>query len=111
MVLLLKNSNLKPGEYSKPTVFTDERGKKGVRIVYLMSKSEPIEKICRDDYNWIAQRALDEKRNIALQKWFQSRISTYYIMIDGDYRTLPKSRKMGDKTVCEGGLISVNTYV
>ena len=33
MVLLLKNSNLKPGEYSKPTVFTDERGKKGVRIV------------------------------------------------------------------------------
>ncbi len=41
MVLLLKKSNLSAGQYSEPTVFTDERGKKGVRIIYLISKSEP----------------------------------------------------------------------
>lgn len=86
MVLLLKNTNLSAGQYSQPTVFTDERGKKGVRIVYMISKSEPHRENLKDDYNRISQRALEQKKNKVLQTWFQSRISTYYIMIDGDYR-------------------------
>ena len=86
MVLLLKKANLSSGQYSQPTVFTDERGKKGVRVVYLISKSEPHRENLKDDYNRIAQRALEQKKNRVLQAWFQSRISTYYIMIDGDYR-------------------------
>ncbi|HCL83008.1 MAG TPA: peptidylprolyl isomerase [Chitinophagaceae bacterium] len=86
MVLLLKKSNLNAGQYSQPSVFSDDRGKKGVRIIYLISKSEPHRENMKDDYNRIAQRALEEKKNKALQTWFQSRISTYYIMIDGDYR-------------------------
>jgi len=87
MVLLLKNSNLKPGEYSKPSSFTDDRGKKGVRIVLMVSKSEPHTENLKDDYNRVAQRALDEKKSAALEKWFGSKIPTYYIMIDGDYKT------------------------
>ncbi|MBS1660267.1 MAG: peptidylprolyl isomerase, partial [Bacteroidetes bacterium] len=86
MVLLLKNADLKPGEYSKPNVFTDERNKKGVRIVQLLSKSEPHRENMRDDYNRIAQRALEEKRSSALEKWFASKIPTFYIMIDSDFR-------------------------
>jgi peptidyl-prolyl cis-trans isomerase SurA len=86
MVLLLKNSNLKPGEYSKPTLFTDERGKKGVRIVYMVSKSEPHRENLRDDYNNIAQRALDEKKSAALEKWFLQKIPTMYVMIADAYR-------------------------
>ncbi len=86
MVLLLKSADLKPGQYSKPTVFTDERGKKGVRIVELLSKTEPHRENLRDDYNRIAQRALDGKRSAALEKWFITKIPTFYIMIDGDYR-------------------------
>jgi len=86
MVLLLKNSNLKSGEYSKPTPYTDERGKKGVRIVQLASKSEPHRENMRDDYNKIAQKALEEKKTEALQKWFQSKIPSYYIMIDSEFK-------------------------
>jgi peptidyl-prolyl cis-trans isomerase SurA len=86
MVLLLKNANLKPGEYSKPTVFTDERGKQGVRIVYMVSKSEPHRENLRDDYNSIAQRALDEKKSAALEKWFLQKIPTMYVMIAGEYK-------------------------
>jgi peptidyl-prolyl cis-trans isomerase SurA len=86
MVLLLKNSNLKPGEYSQPTLFTDERGKKGVRLVYMVSKSEPHRENLRDDYNNIAQRALDEKKSAALEKWFLQKIPTMYVMIAGEYR-------------------------
>jgi peptidyl-prolyl cis-trans isomerase SurA len=86
MVLLLKSANLKTGEYSKPIVFTDDRGKKGVRIVFLVSKSEPHRENLKDDYNRVAQRALEEKKTAALEKWFLSKIPTYYIMIDGEYR-------------------------
>jgi peptidyl-prolyl cis-trans isomerase SurA len=86
MVLLLKNSNLKPGQYSKPTTFSDERGKKGIRIVYMVSKSEPHTENLKEDYNKIAQRALEEKKSAALEKWFGNKIPTFYIMIDGDYR-------------------------
>lgn len=93
MVLLLKNSNLKPGEYSKPTVFTDERGKKGVRIVLMVSKSEPHRENLKDDYNRVSQRALDEKKNSALEKWFLGKIPTYYIMIDGEYRSCGNLKK------------------
>lgn len=86
LVLLLKNANLKPGEYSKPTIFSDERGKKGVRIVKLLSKTEPHRENLRDDYDRVAARTLDQKRSAALEKWFVTKIPTFYIMIDGEYR-------------------------
>ncbi len=86
MVLLLKNSNLKPGEYSKPTIFTDEKGKKGVRIVLMVSKSSPHRENLKDDYNRISARALEEKKSAALEKWFLAKIPTFYVMIAGDYK-------------------------
>ncbi|HUR12527.1 MAG TPA: peptidylprolyl isomerase [Flavitalea sp.] len=74
---------LKIGEYSQPVVFTDERTeKKGVRILYLKSRSEPHRMNLRDDYNKIAQAAQEEKKYMAMDKWLNSHISNYYIMID-----------------------------
>ena len=75
---------LKLGEYSQPTAFTDDRGKKGVRIVYLKSKSEPHRMNMKDDYNRIAQLALEEKKQAALEKWLHTKIPTYYIMVDNE---------------------------
>ncbi len=86
MVLLLKKTDLKTGDYSQPVQFTDDRGKKGVRIVHIISRSQPHKENLKDDYNRISQRALEQKKNKVLQSWFQTRIATYYIMIDGDYR-------------------------
>lgn len=86
MVLLLKNDSLKPGQISKPEQFTDERGKKGVRIVKLISRSEPHRENLRDDYDRIAQRALDQKRSQVLEKWFMAKIPTFYIMIDPEFQ-------------------------
>ncbi len=84
---------LQVGQYSQPVEFTDERGKKGVRIVYLKSRSEPHKENIRDDYNRIAQRALDEKKNEALEKWFYQKISSYYIMVDSEYRDCEEMKK------------------
>jgi peptidyl-prolyl cis-trans isomerase SurA len=73
---------LKLGEYSQPVAFTDERGKKGVRILYLKSRTEPHRMNLRDDYNKIATAALEEKKAQVLDKWLTSRIATHYIMVD-----------------------------
>jgi peptidyl-prolyl cis-trans isomerase SurA len=84
---------LKPGEYSQPAVFTDERGKKSVRIIYLKTRTEPHRENLRDDYNRVAQRALEEKKADAIEKWFNSKISTYYVMVDDDYKSCPQLAK------------------
>ncbi|HEU4575872.1 MAG TPA: peptidylprolyl isomerase [Chitinophagaceae bacterium] len=80
-------SKMNVGDYSQPQVFTDERvGKKGVRIIYLKSRSEPHRMNMRDDYNKIAQLALEEKKAKELEKWMDEKIPTYYIMIDDDVK-------------------------
>ncbi len=91
--LVVMMRNLQVGEYSQPTEFTDERGKKGVRVVYLKSRSEPHRENIRDDYNKIAQRALEEKKSNALEKWFTEKIPTYYIKIDDDFRSCDEMQK------------------
>ena len=75
---------LKVGDFSQPAPFTDERGKKGVRIIYLKSRSEPHRMNLQDDYNKISQLALEEKKGLVVNKWLQTKIPTYYIMVDND---------------------------
>jgi peptidyl-prolyl cis-trans isomerase SurA len=81
-VLAIKN--LTVGEYSKPLTF-DDRGVKKVRIVYLKSRTEPHIENLREDYNKVAVRALEEKRQKALEKWFKDYLPTYYITIDKEF--------------------------
>ena len=75
-------SKLKVGDISQPITFTDERGKKGVKIIYLKSRTEPHRMNVKDDYDKIAQAALEEKKYLALDKWLNTHIANYYIMID-----------------------------
>lgn len=91
--IVLMMNDLKVGQYSQPVEFSDDRGKKGVRIVYLMSRTEPHRANVRDDYNKIAQKALEEKKNEALENWFNQKISSYYIMVDPEYRDCEEMKK------------------
>jgi peptidyl-prolyl cis-trans isomerase SurA len=91
IVLMLKD--IKVGEYSQPNEFTDEKGKKGIRIVQLISKTEPHRENLKDDYDRGAQRALEEKKNEALEKWFNQKIASFYINIDNEYKSCPEMQK------------------
>jgi peptidyl-prolyl cis-trans isomerase SurA len=94
MVIALKD--MKPGNYSKPQVFTDERGSKKVRIIYLKTRTEPHRENLKEDYNRIASRALEGKKGEILEKWFKEHIPTYYISIDkkfSDCKSLEDWRK------------------
>ncbi|HEY8660198.1 MAG TPA: peptidylprolyl isomerase [Hanamia sp.] len=96
LVLMLKD--LKVGEYSKPTEFTDDRGKKGVRIVEIISKTEPHRENLKDDYDKVAQRALEEKKNDTLDKWFQTKIPTFYVNIADEYQSCPEMKKWMERS-------------
>ncbi|MDB5231012.1 MAG: peptidylprolyl isomerase, partial [Chitinophagaceae bacterium] len=54
LVGVLNNQHLKTGEISQPAEYTDERGRKAVRLITLKSRSEPHRENLKDDYNKIA---------------------------------------------------------
>jgi peptidyl-prolyl cis-trans isomerase SurA len=83
MIPLLKA--MKPGEYSQPTVFATEQGKKAVRLVYLRNRTQPHRENLKDDYNRVAIRALEEKKQNILSKWFNDKVKGYYIYIDPEF--------------------------
>jgi len=83
--MAIQLESMKVGEYSHPKSFTDERGKKAVRIAYLKSRTEPHRENLKDDYDRVAQRALEIKKHGVLEKWFTDKIPSYYLLIDGDY--------------------------
>ena len=82
MVIAIKD--LKVGQYSKPQIY-EERGVKKVRIVYLKTRTSPHRENIREDYNKIAQRAIEDKKQTALEKWFKDHLPQYYIYIDKSF--------------------------
>jgi peptidyl-prolyl cis-trans isomerase SurA len=88
---------LKPGEYSQPVVF-EENGKKGVRIVHYKSRSEPHRLNMKDDFSRISTMALEEKKQLTLEKWMKDKVPTYYIMIDDEIKSCTDLTKwIGEK--------------
>lgn len=87
---------LKVGEYSAPTEFADPTGKKAVRIVVIKSETEPHRENLRDDYDKVAQRALEEKKNDVLEEWFNKRIPTFYVNIEHNYQSCPELKSWVD---------------
>lgn len=91
MVVMLKD--LKVGQYSQPKEYIDERGRKGVRVVYLKTRTEPHRENLKDDYDRVSSRALEEKKNKVLEAWFMKKVVTYYILLDDEYKSCPEMIK------------------
>lgn len=101
MLPILKN--LKPGQYSQPEVFTNEQGKKGVRFIYLRTRTEPHRESLKEDYNKIATRALEEKKQNILSSWFAQKIDSYYIYLDPSYSNCESLKPWMDASVKRNG--------
>jgi peptidyl-prolyl cis-trans isomerase SurA len=84
VVTILKT--LKPGAYSQPMDYTDPSGKRGVRLIYLKSQSEPHRENLKQDYSKISDKALAQKKDGALEKWFNEKLSGYYVMIAKEFQ-------------------------
>ncbi|MGX5818051.1 peptidylprolyl isomerase [Chitinophaga lutea] len=84
IVMLL--DSLKPGAVSKPMQFTDEQGRRALRLVYLKTRTEPHRENLQDDYARIQARTLQDKQLTARAKWLQDKIPTFYVYVDDDYK-------------------------
>ncbi|MBN9349862.1 MAG: peptidylprolyl isomerase [Chitinophagaceae bacterium] len=91
--IVMMLDSLKVGQYSQPVQFTDDRGKIGVRIIYLISKTQPHRENLKDDYDKISAAALDEKKQDALDKWFADKVPTFYIKVAPEYQSCPDIRQ------------------
>lgn len=105
MVVLLKT--MKPGDISAPQVYTDDRGRKTVRLVYFKDRTEPHKENLKEDYNRIAARALEVKKAKVLESWFNEHIANYYINIDEDYQSCNEIKEW---TKVANALVKQKTY-
>lgn len=83
--LALMIDSLKPGSYSTPHLFTDARGEKSARIVYLKSITTPHKANLKDDYSKIQEVALQQKRSEKMSQWLAEKAPSYYVKIDPAY--------------------------
>ena len=95
---------LLPGEFSQPILFEGEGGKKGVKLIYLKSRSQPHRESLKEDYSKIAEKALEEKKETTLENWFGQKLSTYYIKIDPEYTNCDVMERWVKAAKAHGGM-------
>lgn len=88
-VLALMIDTLKPGHYSKPMVYTNIRGERSTRIVYMKSITSPHKANLEEDYSRIQFAAMQKKKGERMQQWIRDKAPSYYIKIDPAYAQCP----------------------
>lgn len=93
-------NDMKPGEFSKPFEYTDEKtGDRLVRIVYLKKRTEPHKANLNEDYSKIQQAAFSEKQTNYLMKWLEGRIPSFYIKVGDEYNDCSMISKWNNNAV------------
>ena len=77
---------LTPGTISEPTTVTIAPGKQAVRILYLKEKIPPHPANLQQDYEKIAQAALEHKKEKALEEWFQKAQAEVFTQVATPYQ-------------------------
>jgi peptidyl-prolyl cis-trans isomerase SurA len=78
--------NLKTGEISSPFESRTADNKVIYEIVRLNSKTEPHLANIKQDYSYLQELALSDKKNKAMQEWLEKKQKSIYIKIKDEYR-------------------------
>jgi peptidyl-prolyl cis-trans isomerase SurA len=78
--------NMKMGEISDPFRSTDSKGNSVYCIVRLDNEIAPHRVNMKDDYNYLADAALMDKKSKAYQDWIADKIKRTYIRISDDFK-------------------------
>lgn len=78
-------SQLKPGEYSEPTVGYAPDGTRYYRILFLKSETKPHVANLEEDWQRIQAMALENKKKTELEKWSVTKRKDMYISISSHY--------------------------
>lgn len=86
---LLTLEKLIPGEYSSPVPYVNEDGIMTYRLLYLKSKVAAHQPNMFDDYDFIKNAALEEKKYNTLQKWVVNKVKVTSIKLNEEYKNCP----------------------
>jgi peptidyl-prolyl cis-trans isomerase SurA len=78
---------MKVGSISKPITYRTDDGKSAARILYFKTKFSPHQANLKDDWSRIQVATLSQKKDKALDKWFQKAKGDVFINIDSTYKT------------------------
>ena len=78
---------MKVGRISAPLTYRTDDGKDAVRILYFKKKFPPHQANLKDDWSRLQAAALNQKRDITLEKWFSKAKGDVFINIDPVYKT------------------------
>lgn len=84
-VVFFAIDSMEVGKISKPLVYRTDQGKEAVRILYYKSRMAPHQASLHDDWNRIQTATLNQKKNRALEKWFNKARMDVFISIDPSY--------------------------
>lgn len=79
-------SNLKDNAISLPLLDEDQNGKKKYKLITVTNRINEHTADYSQDYTKIKDLALKEKQIKAIGTWFEDKIQTTYIKINGEYR-------------------------
>lgn len=84
--LFLAIDPLKPGEYSKPYQFQDERtGKVGYRFNLLKTRIPPHQASMEQDFAKLKYFAQEDKVRRRMSEWFEKKMKTTFVSINEDF--------------------------
>ncbi|MBX2895098.1 MAG: peptidylprolyl isomerase [Cyclobacteriaceae bacterium] len=86
-VVYMNIDTMKVGNISKPLRYRTLDNKEAVRIIYFKTKLPPHVANLKDDWSRIQSAALAEKKDIALDKWFNKARQDVFINIDPGYNS------------------------
>jgi peptidyl-prolyl cis-trans isomerase SurA len=79
-------NKLEVGQISSPVPTTTEEGKEAFRLVKLQSRIEPHRANLNDDYSYLQELALGQKKQEKLVEWVNKNAGNAYIMVIDDYK-------------------------
>jgi peptidyl-prolyl cis-trans isomerase SurA len=77
---------MKPGETSTPVPAQGADGKKGYRIIKLLTKTEPHKASLKTDYSKIQNAALSTKQAKKTNEWIKSKVANTYMKLDEEFK-------------------------
>lgn len=86
--LFLAIDPLKPGEYSKPYQYQDQRtGKVGYAFNLLKTRIPPHQASMEQDFAKIQEAAQEDKTRRRMSEWFEKKMKTTFVSINEDFGT------------------------
>jgi len=79
-------NKLEVGQISSPVPTQTEDGKEAFRLVKLQSRTEPHRANLTDDYSYLQELTLKQKKQQKLLEWVNKNVDNAYIMVIDDYK-------------------------